>query len=284
MAAVAIMPLNRADGTRGRHRLGRLAAARAAPARDDRPAPAGDRGPSSRGRTASRRRASQPTPRCVPARRRRPAIAGRRRDLERLADLRQVGQHLGGRLVAIRRILGHQLQDQPVELRRQVRAVDQHAAGDLAHLLRAPAPPAVARWNGGIAGQHVVKGDTQRVEVAAVIERMALRLLGAHVERRSHRHARLGQVRALARPGRGTGRNRRPSPGPFLVIRMFSGLTSRWISPTSPAAPIACAVCLMIEQRQRQIERPLLDDVFPQVRPLDVLHRDEVTSSISPNV
>ena len=41
--------------------------------------------------------------------------------LDRLADLRQVGEHLGRRLVAIRRVLGHQLHDQPIDLQRQVR-------------------------------------------------------------------------------------------------------------------------------------------------------------------
>ena len=44
------------------------------------------------------------------------------------------------------------------------------------------------------AGKHVVEGDSHRIEITAMIDRMPLRLLGAHVQRRSHRHARLRQV------------------------------------------------------------------------------------------
>ena len=39
--------------------------------------------------------------------------------LQRAADPGQVGQHLGGRLVAVGRVLGHQLEHQPLELRRE---------------------------------------------------------------------------------------------------------------------------------------------------------------------
>ncbi len=63
---------------------------------------------------------------------------------------------------------------------------------------------------------------------------------------------------------------------PFFVTKMFSGFTSRWMSPTSPAAPIAAAVCRMIGQPQGQIECTLLQDVVTQIGPLHVLHRDEV--------
>ena len=102
-----------------------------------------------------------------------------------------------------------------------------------------------ARASGGLrvkrrnTGQHVVKRHAQRIEIAAMIDRMALGLLGTHVQRRSHRHARLREMNPVALLVAAQARNRRPSPVPFLVIKMFSGLTSRWTSPTSPAAPMA---------------------------------------------
>ena len=63
------------------------------------------------------------------------------------------------------------------------------------------------------AGQHVVAGHAERVDVAPRIERLAFDLLGAHVERRAQRDADLGQVVGGAgRRSGGPGRSRPLSP------------------------------------------------------------------------
>ncbi len=75
-----------------------------------------------------------------------------------------------GRLVAVRRIFGHQLENQSIELRRQVGAMNQHAARHLPHLLERQRQGGlrVKRRN---AGEHVVKRHAQRIEIAAMIDR-----------------------------------------------------------------------------------------------------------------
>ena len=50
---------------------------------------------------------------------------------------------------------------------------------------------------GRVAGEHLVEHATQRVDVAARVERaLPHRLLGAHVRRRTERHPGLGHARA----------------------------------------------------------------------------------------
>ena len=50
---------------------------------------------------------------------------------------------------------------------------------------------------------------------------------------------------------------------------------SRWIRPISPGRSDGHARLLHDREGERVVERALLDDVVPQVRPQDVLHRDE---------
>ena len=45
-----------------------------------------------------------------------------------------------------------------------------------------------------MAGQHVIAGDAERVDVGAAVDRLALDLLGTHVQRRAHGDAALRQV------------------------------------------------------------------------------------------
>ena len=52
-----------------------------------------------------------------------------------------------------------------------------------------------------MAGQHVVAGDAERIDVAPRIDGPPFDLLGAHVERRAHRDADLRQVQGLAVAG-----------------------------------------------------------------------------------
>ena len=133
MAAVAISPLKRAGGDAGRSgspAVRRTRAVSRRPARPDRTAAGcgGDGAGPARAPARPVRRSRSSADDLLGARRR------RRRGLRqprrargtwiRLAELRQVGQHLRGRLVPIRRVLGHQLHDQPVDLQRQVGAVD----------------------------------------------------------------------------------------------------------------------------------------------------------------
>ena len=49
-----------------------------------------------------------------------------------------------------------------------------------------------AEWR--LAGEHLIAGDAERIDVASRIERFALDLLGAHVQRRAHRHAGLREI------------------------------------------------------------------------------------------
>ena len=204
MAAVAIIPLNTAGRGAGRSSGSAAATTLALTGAGEAPRPR--RGAATTGADGScAARPARPLagpwwrpPRC--AHRARPGPRPPRRargELDRLAELRQVGQHLRGRLIPIARVLGHQLHDQPVDLHRQVGAVDQQAAGDLAHLLQGHRDRGIAAERGH-RRQHEVIGRTQRVEVAAVIQRVPLGLLGAHVGRGPHRDPHLGQVRAVS--------------------------------------------------------------------------------------
>ena len=58
-------------------------------------------------------------------------------------------------------------------------------------MCRAMTTMASSSVNGGRPGEHVIEDDAQRVEVAARVERLALRLLGRHVPRRPEHRARL---------------------------------------------------------------------------------------------
>src|SRR5262249_43288752 len=65
---------------------------------------------------------------------------------------------------------------------------------------------------------------------------------------------------------------------PLRVSSRFSGLMSRWMRPSSPAAPMATPVCLRIESargRQGDVEGPLLHQELAEVRPLDIFHGNE---------
>ena len=50
-----------------------------------------------------------------------------------------------------------------------------------------------------VAGEHLIAGDAERVDVAAVIDGLALDLLGAHEQRRAHRGAGRREIDGLVR-------------------------------------------------------------------------------------
>ena len=269
-----------------------------------RPAPASARPPSrrlasrpraARARTRGRRPSTRPRPPARPSAAVEPVAAavdgagvGRRRSATDGAFsasriLRQVAEHLGRRLVAVGRVLGHQLHDQPVEVGREVGPVDRQADRRVLDVLQRQRQRRLGPER-RLAGEHVVERHAQRVEVAAVVERVPLRLLGAHVERACPSSRRAGSGRARS----ASWSRQRPKSAtltwPLRVSSRFSGLMSRWIRPELARRADGHAGLLHDRERQRQVERPLLLEVVAQVRPLDVLHRDERMSSTQPSV
>src|SRR6185503_19801857 len=90
---------------------------------------------------------------------------------------------------------------------------------------------------GPTAGEHFVEHATERIDVAAAVDISgARRLLGAHIARRAHHEA--GDVSWVVAGVASSGRAMPKSATsvlPSRVRRMFSGFTSRWITPCSCA-------------------------------------------------
>ena len=112
------------------------------------------------------------------------------------ADPAQVAEHLRRRLVAVGRVLGHQLHDQAVELGGDLGPAHRQADRDVLDVLQRHRERRLALERGD-AREHLIERHAQRIQVAAVVERLALRLLGAHVQRGAHRHAGLGHLEAV---------------------------------------------------------------------------------------
>ena len=103
--------------------------------------------------------------------------------------LHQVVLELRHRLVALRRILRQRAHDDPIQILGQLQA--QRARG-------ADRRSAVALL-GRLPGHHLVEQRAHRIDVAAVIDDAARRLLGRHVLGRPHRDARVGEPARRAR-------------------------------------------------------------------------------------
>ena len=81
--------------------------------------------------------------------------------------------------------------------------------------------------------QHLVADDGERVLVGARVHRpLAGGLLGRHVGRRAERQAGLGQPVLVGSPSARAMPKSATSVSPSSVSRMFSGLMSRWMTPS----------------------------------------------------
>ena len=132
-----------------------------------------------------------------------------------------------------------------------------------------------AKWR--LAGEHVIAGHSQGIDIGARIDLLALDLLGAHVQRRAHGQARLGQVCR----GFGAGEDARQAEVGHLdlaparqqdVLRLDIAMDDAQL-----AGPLQGRRRLPQDgERQGQIGRPLPVQVLAQVTPLDVLKRHVV--------
>src|SRR5208337_1134748 len=176
--------------------------------------------------------------------------------LQRGPDLGQIGQHLGCRLVTVRRALGHQLEHQTLELERDVWPAHAQADRLLADMFQRQRDGGIGlEWR--LSAQHVIERDAQRVEIATVVQGLSLGLLRTHVQWRAHRRARLRDMKP-ARPqvaAEPEVRNLRP---PLARQEQVLGLDVRWTSPTSPAAPIAWPAWRMIDSASGSSSAPFL--------------------------
>jgi hypothetical protein len=123
----------------------------------------------------------------------------------------QVVLDAGGGLVALLGRLGEQLHDNPRELRRnglKPLARRQRFAGDVAmHPLHRIG---CSEWQN--AGEHLVEGDAERIEIAAEIDRPVhpTRLFGGHVGECPGDHLRRRRGLALAWQTRGNAKAHEP--------------------------------------------------------------------------
>ncbi len=192
--------------------------------------------------------------------------------LDDVAEFTEVRQHHRGGLVAIRRIFGHQLHHQPIDLQRQVGTMAQKAARDLAHVLQRQGHCRVGSER-RLTGQHEIVRHAQRIEVASVVERVTLRLLGTHVKRCTHGHTGLRQVECLLALEATQAEVRHLHSTP-LRDQNILGLHVPMDQPLLPGHTDRLRGLLHDRDGQRQVQRPLLPNIIPQVRPLDILHRD----------
>ncbi len=163
-------------------------------------------------------------------------------DLQRTQFLQQFARVL----VALRRIFGQHFVDDAAQSRRQIGPRIFQSLGLRAHVLQGHAQGRFAA-EGRLAAEHVVAGDAQAVDVAARIERLALDLLGAHVQRRAHRDADLRELGGIVRRRPTRARPKSATfTSPLRASMMFSGLMSRWTMPRSAALHKAAVTCRMI--------------------------------------
>ena len=150
---------------------------------------------------------------------------------------------------------------------------------------RRACPRRVSPANGRAAGQHLVQHAAERPDVGALVDRLAARLLGAHVGRGAENHAR--RVVAGDRDASATcdevRRRRRSRPATFAspksstftvpsgVILMLAGFRSRWMMPCSCAASSASAICRAIGSASSSGNRTARDAIGERLA-LDQLH------------
>ena len=146
--------------------------------------------------------------------------------------LAQIDRETRGGLVAVLGGLGEELHHDRRERPRDVRdplVGRRRLAGDVAvHPFHR-----IGGGEGQFAGEHLVEGDAQGVEIAAEIDRPVhpARLFGGHVGERPGDHFRRRRRLALARQTRGDAKAGEPDLPLAESTRMLAGLMSLWISP-----------------------------------------------------
>ena len=112
----------------------------------------------------------------------------------------QLAEQFVRRLPAAGKVLGEHLVNDAAQGRRQVGAKRLQRLRLLLQVLHGHAQRRLAHER-RIAGQHLVTRRPEGIDVAAGVQRLALDLLGAHVQRRAHGHPRPGQIEAFGVAG-----------------------------------------------------------------------------------
>jgi hypothetical protein len=128
----------------------------------------------------------------------------------RLVDARRLGRgrhrgveaiaHGGGRLRALLRVLREEIEDQGLETLGHVLRVPGRGHGRRVDVLRDDGHGVVAK-KGRAAGDELVEGGAEGVEIAPRVGRAPERLLRRHVGGGADHHALVGEARALGRDG-----------------------------------------------------------------------------------
>ena len=122
-----------------------------------------------------------------------------------------------------------------------------------------------------LAGEHVVAGDAEGVDVGARIDRLALDLLGAHVQRRAHGDAALRQVERLAVVGEAARQAEVGDLDLALARQQDVFRLDVAMDDAQLAGPLQGGGHLAHDaQGQQHLGRPFLVQVFAQVAALDV--------------
>ncbi len=187
-----------------------------------------------------------------------------------LAQTDDVLQQFPAGLVTLGGILGHHLVDEDGQVRRQVGADFRQRLRLGANVLQGHLERRIA-LEGRMAGQHVITGDAQRVDVGTAIHRLAFDLLGAHVQRRTHRHAALRQVEGRTIAGQAADQTEVGDLDLALARQQDVLRLDVAVDDAQLAGPLQRRRHLAENaQRQQHVGRTLLEQEFAQVAALDV--------------
>ena len=183
----------------------------------------------------------------------------------------EVGLHLLGALVARRRVLRERAHHDHVEVARDVAADLRRRLGRRRQVLHRDLDRRVAVER-RLAGEELVEDDAERVEIGALVDLGAARLLGREVLRRADDRARLGH---LARAGA-----RDPEVGhldaAFAVDEDVVRLDVAVDDPVPVREARARRGSGARTRRDVDRRRAAADDELLQRAPVEVLHRDVV--------
>ena len=118
-----------------------------------------------------------------------------------LAQGAEVAKEVTGRLVPVLRGLGEHLVDDSGQPGRQVGTEVLEVLGLFLEVLHGHGQGRLA-FKGRRAGEHVIAGHAERIDVTPRIERLSFGLLRAHVQGRPHGNAHLGEIDDLHEQGR----------------------------------------------------------------------------------
>ena len=182
---------------------------------------------------------------------------------------------------AVRRLLGEHPVDHGGQRLRHVRPLLLERLGRLIQVLHRHRQRRVALVRRR-AGEHVIGRHAERIDVAAAIERPALDLLGAHVERRSHRHADLREIQtAVALHARQpeVGHLHLAAAGEHDVLRLDVAVDD----PLARSLHQGRRHLPQNIERQRRLQSPAAANHFAQVAARHVFLRDEVHAVALPD-